>query len=637
MKRALAIIMLTTALTAAAFGQSREFNGTFPPRAAQESDRLIVKWRNSADESAAAVRARRIGQLKGFSLERKGAIGDRLEVLQLARTLGPAELASVVEELRTDPQIEFVTPDLRRHIHRLPTDPLVSDQWYLFGAQPAATRTEQAWDTTIGAATTIVAVIDTGVRFEHPDLGRVSEGGKLLPGYDFVSVARVANDGDGWDADPSDPGDWVTSTDLQQPGFGNCETTNSSWHGTRVAGIIGASTNNADGMAGSGWSTLILPVRALGKCGGFDSDIIAGMRWAAGLPVSGAPPNPTPANIINLSLGSEGACSPAYQTVVSELTSRGVLVVVSVGNDGGPVGAPANCPGALGVAGLRHAGTKVGFSNLGTEVGLGAPGGNCVNTGGGQPCLFSLVTTSNTGTTTPGASTYTNSMNFNVGTSFSAPLVASAAALMHSVNSRLNPSQVITLLKETAAPFPSSSDPAVPVCRVPSSATDLQTTECTCTTQTCGSGMLNSNAAVVAAQRPFASMQAPSILNPGSSTVIGGAASVAAPNRSIVAYQWSTLGVVGAAPSIVDPTSASTSILVTGNSQFTLRLTVTDDAGAQDTEEIAISTPVPPNVTPASGGGGGGGQVDWQLLGVLLLWNRLAAKRGRRLARVGVR
>jgi serine protease len=636
----LVLITLMGAFAATSQAQPQEYNGSFRAPSAQASNRLIVKWRDGASEAVASTRARSVGQRKGIPLERKSSITERLEVLQLERTLDADELASVVQALSSDPQIEFVAPDLRRHIHRLPADPLVADQWYLLGQQPSATRTEQAWDETIGAVTTVVAVIDTGVRFEHPDLGRASEGGKLLPGYDFVSLPRMANDGDGWDPDPSDPGDWVTSADLRQPGFGNCEVSNSSWHGTRVAGMIGAATDNAGGIAGAGWNTLILPVRALGKCGGFDSDIIAAMRWAAGLPVNGVPLNPTPAKIVNLSLGSEGACTQLYQQTVNELAERGVLVVASVGNEGGPVSAPANCVGAVGVAGLRHVGTKVGFSNLGTEVTLGAPGGNCVNTGFGQPCLFSLITTSNNGATSPGNSIYTSSLNYNVGTSFSAPLVAGAAALMHSVNSRLGPAQLTTLLKETATPFPQSTAPGVPVCRVPSGPADVQAEECACTTQTCGAGMLNTHAAVLAALRPFASMEAPQTLNPGSSAAISAAASIAADGRNIVGYQWSVLDVVGATPTIADPTAVSTSIEVAGNSQFVLRLTVTDDASATDVEELAISTPVapttpappatpdPPNTTPSapsSSSGGGGGQLDIFFLGVLLLLSAIVA------------
>jgi serine protease len=636
MKYIPAALVMMLAFAAPALGQSQEYNGTFPPRSrgAQATDRLIVKWRSTVSENAANARARSVGQRKGISLQRKGSIGERLEVLQLEGTLGAAELAAVVEELRTDPDIEFVTPDLRRHLHAVPSDPLFLEQWYLLGAQPAAIRSEQAWDTTTGSDSIVVAIVDTGVRFEHPDLGRVAEGGKILPGYDFVSVPRVSNDGDGWDADASDPGDWVDAADLQQPGLSDCEIGASSWHGTRIAGMIGARTDNVAGIAGGGWSTRILPVRAMGKCGGFDSDIIAAMRWAAGFSVSGTPPNPTPAKIVNLSLGSEGACTPAYQSVVSDLAASGVLVVVSAGNDGGPVGAPANCPGALAVAAIRHVGTKVGFSNLGNEVGLSAPGGNCVNTSGG-PCLFSLITTTNLGSTTPQGSEYTDrTLRINVGTSFSAPLVASAAALMYSVNSQLAPPQVITLLKETAAPFPISNDAAVPFCHVPASPADTQL-ECSCTTQTCGAGMLNAQGAVLAAQRPLAVATAPTTLNVGANAPINGSASVASNNRSIVSYQWSVLAVSGAAPSIVDPTTANTSISVAGNSQFTLRLTVTDDRGSQDVEDVSISTPSPPNVAPSappaskSGGGGGGGVLSLPLVSALLFLAWLSALRRR--------
>ena len=335
----------------------------------------------------------------------------------------------VLARIAADPEVEYVAPDLRRWPHVLPTDPLIGEQWYFLGVQPSATRAEQAWDLTTGSNTTVVAVLDTGVRFEHSDLGRAELGGKLLPGFDFISDVPVANDGNGRDSDPSDPGDWVSAADAQQPPFNTSDCippgqthVDSSWHGTRVASLIGALTDNAAGIAGTGWTTLLLPVRVLGKCGGYDHDIIPAMRWAAGLPVTGMAINPTPADILNLSLGAETGCSAAYQAAVSEITSAGVLIVVSVGNEGRQVGAPANCNGALGVTGLRHIGTKVGFSNLGPRAALGAPGGNCVNQSG--ECLFSIVAATDTGLTTPASSSYTDRLNFNVGTSFAAPQVA---------------------------------------------------------------------------------------------------------------------------------------------------------------------------------------------------------------------
>jgi serine protease len=165
-----------------------------------------------------------------------------------------------------------------------------------------------------------------------------------------------------------------------------------------VSGIVGALTNNATGIAGTTWKGRILPVRVLGKCGGQDSDIIPAVLWAAGIHVSGVPDNPEPAKIINMSLGSSGPCPASWHDAVTQLVARGVLVVVSAGNEGGPVDSPANCTGVAAIAGLRHAGTKVGFSNLGHEIALSAPGGNCVNPDGA--CLYSIDSTANDGATT---------------------------------------------------------------------------------------------------------------------------------------------------------------------------------------------------------------------------------------------
>jgi serine protease len=449
---------LLTCAAPAAFGQSREDNGAVrASRVQPPTTRIIVKWRDGTASTAASagVRAQKLGASAGVRLVRKQQIAVETDVLELDRALGANDVRSLLDRMAEDPNVEYAVADERRWPHAVPADPLFADQWYFQSVQIAATRAEQAWDVTVGSNATVVAVLDTGVRFEHPDLLRFAQGGKVLDGFDFVSQTPFANDGNGRDADASDPGDFVTTAETQTAPFTTCEFSNSSWHGTRVSSLIGALTNNAEGLAGTGWNTLILPVRVLGKCGGIDSDIITGMRWAAGIPVLGAPINPTPAQIINLSLGGTGACSAAYQAAVNEITALGVLIVASVGNDGEAVAAPANCNGVLGVTGIRHAGTKVGFSNLGPGAGIGAPGGNCVNTTltPQTPCVFPITAAVNAGTTTPGASTYTDHLaNINVGTSFAAPLVAGAAALVHSLNSQLTPAQYIALLKDSAFP-----------------------------------------------------------------------------------------------------------------------------------------------------------------------------------------
>src|SRR5450432_775143 len=295
-------------------------------------------------------------------------------------------------------------------------------------------------------AMVVAAMLDTGVRFDHPDLKAVAAGGNLLPGYDMISDIDTANDGNGRDADASDPGDWLTQAEISKVGgpFYQCDTSpeNSSWHGTQTAGLVAALTNNGVGMASVGRNVRVLPVRVLGKCGGFDSDIIAGMLWAAGIAVPGVPANPTRAQVISMSLGGDGPCSAAYQDAVNQIIAAGTTIVVAAGNTANTVDAPANCAGVIAVGAVRHVGTKVGFASLGPEVAISAPGGNCVNTAAGSPCLYPILTTSNSGTTIPVSAIYTDSINPSLGTSFSAPLVSGTIALMLSAQPALTPFQI---------------------------------------------------------------------------------------------------------------------------------------------------------------------------------------------------
>src|SRR5690606_6928809 len=177
-------------------------------------------------------------------------------------------------------------PDKKMYPLRLPNDPMmnVTEQWHFFGpshGSPGGANLPAAWDITVGNPAVTVAVIDTGL-VPHADIddNLLDGAGRVLPGYDFVSDPLRANDGDGRDADPTDPGDWVSAEDIT-PGspFEDCTPPmNSSWHGTHVAGTIGALTDNGVGVAGVNWESRILPVRVLGKCGGYESDVIDGMR-----------------------------------------------------------------------------------------------------------------------------------------------------------------------------------------------------------------------------------------------------------------------------------------------------------------------------------------------------------------------
>jgi serine protease len=505
-------------------------------------------------------------------------------------------IAATLARLQSDPDVEYAVADERRYPHAVPTDPLFTGQWYLQSSQPAAIDAAAAWDTTTGRSDLIIADVDTGIRYDHPDLKSTTLN-RLLPGYDFVSDPAIANDGDGRDADASDPGDWVTSADLQNSTFADCDVSDSSWHGTRVVGMLGAITNNATGIAGITWQGRILPVRALGKCGGLDSDIMDGMRWAAGLHVTGVPDNPYPAQIINLSLGGSGACTQAQQAVVNEINAKGVLMVVSAGNEGGPVDSPASCTGVAGVAGLRNVGTKVGFSSLGPQVALSAPGGNCGTAGNGL-CLFSLDTTTNNGTTAPTTSDYTNQTNSNLGTSFSAPQVAAIAGLMVSVNGNLQPAQLIARLKEGSKPFPVSSDQSVPTCHVPTGASDVQNAECNCTTQTCGAGMANAPAAVNAALRPIAAVALPVSVAAGQNVSLQGMGSAAACGHSISTFAWTN--VTNPNNPIQGANSSTATVVAPTSLTFTVRLTVTDDAGRQDTADVVVSNAAATSSAPAN-------------------------------------
>ena len=597
------------------------------PAAQALSARVIVKLRSDADllrmqAQGSAARttgpqvAAALGQRLGLALSDGRGLGPRMQVLRASGL----DSATLVRRLAADANVEWVVEDQRQFALAAPNDPLYPNgaggstpsvgQWYLrapTGLQVSGINIEAAWAQTTGNASLVVAVLDTGIRAEHPDLA-----GKILPGHDFVGYSGVAslataNDGDLDDADPSDPGDWITSAENSSGEFRDCGVADSSWHGTQVAGLIGAATDNGIGMAGSGRDVKVLPVRVLGKCGGYVSDIVAGMRWAAGLSVAGVAGNPHPARVINMSLGGSGSCSSAYADTVAEVIAAGVSVVAAAGNEGLAVGAPANCSGVVGVAGVRHVGTKVGYSSLGPEVSISAPAGNCVNLSGA--CLYPLLTTTNAGTTTPTSSSYSNSANYSVGTSFSSPLVAGTVALMLSANPALTPAQVSTALKATARPFPTTGgDSGTLACQAPGNV--AQDEECYCTTSTCGAGLLDAGAAVAAAQGTLAgfSISASSVLV-GDSVTLDASASTVASGRSISNHLWEVASGTGLVQ-FSSATNASTATLATlGAGTASVRLTITDSAGASSAvvrslvigNSVLQANPVASSTTPEVG------------------------------------
>lgn len=645
------------------------------------TDQIIVKWR---DQGVAAVqlpsireRTARLRATTGVDVHPAHTLYGQVDVLRLSHALTPAAMGPLLEQLRADPGVEYAEADAWRYItatlDSTPNDPHFvagSDangswlgQWYLLPSSsttPSAISATTAWQTTTGSASVIVAIIDTGIITGHPDLAA-----KLLPGYDFVSCDQgntvdsttgletstcsasgsaatydFANDGEGWHAGADDPGDWISTADTALTLFKNagCTTTApSSWHGTKVAGIIGAITNNGIGIAGIAPATTLLPIRAIGACSGRVSDLAAAITWAYGGAVSGVPANPHPANIINLSLGSPTACSSTEQDAISNALAANVLVVAAAGNAGGPVNAPANCNGVLSVAGLREAGTKVGYSSLSSSaaaVGIAAPAGNCVNTSTSEPCEYSIETTTDAGSTTPAASpgfyTYAllnqsylndggNSDDArNVGTSFASPMVAGIAALMLGARPGLTPTQLIARLKSSVLPFPTSSSTTSTQCTLAATTTDSngnytdtsQNTECVCTTSTCGAGMVNAAAALDATTQIYVEVSASSTTGyPGKRITLDGSGSTAAAGDTIVSWQWVTIP--STSNQLENANSPVATLVVPSFRSIKAQLTIVDSGGHTASAAVDIQS----SFGAASGSGAFGAEL-WLLAGL---------------------
>jgi serine protease len=282
-------------------------------------------------------------------------------------------------------------------------------------------------------------VLDTGYR-PHVDLAA-----NIVGGYDFISDTFVANDGNARDSSAQDPGDWNTAGQCPpDPG-----AYDSSWHGTHVAGTIGAVSNNSSGVAGVAFGGRVLPLRVLGRCGGYTSDIADAIVWASGGSVSGVPANAYVAKVVNLSLGGEGSCDTTTQNAINSARSRGTVIVVAAGNENrnASTSSPANCSGVITVASVNRSGGRAYYSNYGAVVDVAAPGGD-VRTSASN----GVLSTSNSGTTTPGSDIYA----FYQGTSMATPHVAGVVALMLSRNSALTPDDVESRLKSSTRSFPAT-------------------------------------------------------------------------------------------------------------------------------------------------------------------------------------
>lgn len=338
-------------------------------------------------------------------------------VFETEEELSPERADDLIAQLREDDSVEYAEIDAVLTVAQTsPNDEYFSRQWAL-AKQQGGIDVLPAWEVTEGAGQT-VAVIDTGV-VSHPDLEA-----NLVGGYDFISDASRARDGSGRDADPSDEGDWVTAGQC-----GSNQPANSSWHGTHVAGTVAAVTDNGTGIAGVAPDSKIVPIRVLGACGGYLSDISDAVVWAAGGQVSGVPANQHAADVINMSLGGAGQCSATYQRAIDLATIRGSLVVVAAGNENHDASQsqPANCGNTVTVGAVDANGARAPYSNYGSTVDVWAPGGNSA---AGQGVLSTI----DTGRTTPQGAGYGSYQ----GTSMAAPHVAGVAALVAAANPDLS-------------------------------------------------------------------------------------------------------------------------------------------------------------------------------------------------------
>jgi serine protease len=408
---------------------------------------VVVKMKPSA-----TLRVMPSMELKRMNLEIKreqtsgGEVVYRVPAQKLGalsvKDAGDRTLAAV-KSLAARPDVEYAQPNFIFQIATIPNDPSFPRQWHYFdvgsGANqaPGGINLPSAWNSNKGKASVVVAVIDTGILSTHEDIAGAPN---LIAGYDMISDSAIANDGDGRDADPVDPGDAIAA--------GECYPGNpaqpDSWHGTHVAGTIGVGkTDNGLGVAGINWNVSVQAVRVLGKCGGTMVDINDAIRWAAGLPVPGAPNNPTPAKVINMSLGGASPCvaSPATQSAINDAVARGATVVVAAGNEAQDAAGflPASCNGVITVAASDRRGfLATRYSNFGARVDLMAPGGDVRQTTDGNPDgVLSMV---------KGGYAYYN------GTSMASPHVAGVAALMLAQNGALTPAQVLSQLKSSATP-----------------------------------------------------------------------------------------------------------------------------------------------------------------------------------------
>lgn len=454
-------------------------------------NRVIVKYKSttltpSDAHTLTASQLNTLSEALGAPVMRQRSFKANTFSLELPKSTPALQLKENVALLNTQPDIDYAEIDHKRFISAIPTSGKTNDeyfghQWYLTSGL-GGIKADKAWQQGFTGKGVTIAVVDTGYT-PHHDFGD-----NIKPGYDFISFddeqrGISATDGDdtpGRDTDASDPGDAVTQAykdHVQSKLSGahvdhilGCENqVQSSWHGTAVSGILGAKANNGQGITGIVPDANIIVSRALGKCGGYLSDIMDAARWSAGLPVKGFENNPNPAKIINLSLGAQGQCSITEQKAINEIVASGAIVVVAAGNDAMNVAnySPANCNNVITVGATTKQGHKASYSNSGTRIDISAPGGSRGAT---------IASTYHSVPTGPIVQTDSSTYMGFEGTSFAAPLVSGVIAMLAEQDSSIDHHKAKRML-QAATEFSNDSN---------------------CNTTRCGAGILNAEKALAA-------------------------------------------------------------------------------------------------------------------------------------------
>ena len=559
-------------------------------------------------------------------------------VLTLPKVMTLEDAQTVAQRMEASGEFEYVSPDRIMRPMALATDPLFGQQWSLLAttaSAPGGANVTAAWDATTGVDTVGVGIVDTGIRADHADFAGLNFG----TGRNFVSNSAMTGSADpktgntvtsGFvnngannaltNTDPSDPGDWVTSGDAAlYPTFCGSSTNDSSWHGTFVAGQIGAQRNNGIGIAGIAPRVRVQMARALGKCGGSTSDIMDAVTWLSGGSVPGVANNPTPVKVINMSLGGQGSCSTLEQNSITAARALGATIVAAAGNEAGPVDAPANCSGTIAVTAHTLEGDNAFYANVGAQTVISAPGGGSGTVIPGS--ASKIVSLSNTGKTSPTASPGGDAYAQDIGTSMATPHVAATAALMLSVQPALTPDNITAIIKQSARPF------------VPG-------TYCATHAGVCGAGMLDAGAAVTQAQGSPTMHAAASASTVAANTAVtltsvGGAGY----NKTTSSTVWAqtagtpvTLTMTG--PDANGVSTATFTPGVAGVYSFSVTLTNSSGATASDTASVTATAAATSGSGTGSGtalnsgsSGGGGGALPLGLAALLFISGVLTSRR----------